>query len=376
MHDRKNSRHSLLKHGLLLPLTLMLLQTLNASAQQPSTDAVPIPASECVINLPADHYLHIGAPTEWWWHTGTLKAGDRTFGFEIVATSFQAYGFTQVSLTDVQGERHFQQTTGVGPPTFDPNTWAEHDPSKPWFAKLANVSMTSEQSDPSKDMNVTADLVDEATNTEVNFDLRFSHEGPPFCVWGTGVTSPPEEHTLQTNNYYYSLPRLNASGSITIEGERFEVTGATWMDHEYGLFGTEENRPKWILQTMQLTNGVIVHNYSLEEPVLNEKIASLATVQREDGTTYFVESSLTPTGATWTSPETGVTYFMEIEVEIPAFDATFTVKSLFEAQEFPVLGGAAYEGVATVEGTFEGEEVSATAWSEQTLNEEPTGAAD
>jgi predicted secreted hydrolase len=225
-------------------------------------------------------------------------------------------------------------------------------------------------------MNVTADLVDEATNTEVNFDLRFSHEGPPFCVWGTGVTSPPEEHTLQTNNYYYSLPRLNASGSITIEGERFEVTGVTWMDHEYGLFGTEENRPKWILQTMQLTNGVIVHNYSLEEPVLNEKIASLATVQREDGTTYFVESSLTPTGATWTSPETGVTYFMEIEVEIPAFDATFTVKSLFEAQEFPVLGGAAYEGVATVEGTFEGEEVSATAWSEQTLNEEPTGAAD
>ncbi len=375
MHDRKVSRRILLKHGLLLPLALTLLQTLNASAQQPSTAPVPIPASASVIKFPADHYLHIGAPTEWWWHTGTLKAGDRTFGFEINAASFQAYGFTQVMLTDVQGKRNFQRTTVFAPPTFDPNTWAEHDPSKPWFVKLGDVSMTSEQSDPSKDMKVTADLIDEATNTEVNFDLRFSQEGPPFIVWGTGVTSPPEEPTLQTNNFYYSLTRLNASGSVTIEGERFEVTGVTWMDHEYGLFGTEGHRPKWILQDMQLSNGVHLSNFTLEEPVLNKKTMSLVTVQREDGTTYFVESSVTPTGPTWTSPESGVTYFMEIEVEIPAFEATLTVKSLFEAQEFPVLGGAAYEGVATVEGTFEGEEVSGTAWSEQTLNE-PTGAAD
>jgi hypothetical protein len=66
---------------------------------------------------------------------------------------------------------------------------------------------------------------------------------------------------------------------------------------------------------------------------------------------------------------------MEIEVEIPAFDATLTVKSLLDAQEFPLPVGAVYEGVATVEGTFEGEEVSGTAWSEQTLNE-PPGAAD
>jgi hypothetical protein len=42
---------------------------------------------------------------------------------------------------------------------------------------------------------------------------------------------------------------------------------------------------------MQLTNGVHLSNYSIEEPVLNKKVASMATVQREDGTTYFVESS-------------------------------------------------------------------------------------
>ena len=166
----------------------------------------------------------------------------------------------------------------------------------------------------------------------------------------------------------FTIPQHNFTVS-------FEVTGVTWMDHEYGLFGAEGHRPKWILQDMQLSNGVHLSNFTLEEPVLNKKTMSLVTVQREDGTTYFVESSVTPTGDTWTSPESGVTYFEEIEVEIPGFEATLTVKSLLDSQEFPLPGSSIYEGVATVEGTFEGEGVSGTAWSEQTLNE-PPGAAD
>ena len=38
-----------------------------------------------MLSLPKDMYLHQGAPTEWWWHTGTLRAGNRTFGFEVSA---------------------------------------------------------------------------------------------------------------------------------------------------------------------------------------------------------------------------------------------------------------------------------------------------
>ena len=39
------------------------------------------------IELPRDQYAHSGAPTEWWWHVGTLESADgRKFGFEINAT--------------------------------------------------------------------------------------------------------------------------------------------------------------------------------------------------------------------------------------------------------------------------------------------------
>ncbi len=103
------------------------------------------------------------------------------------------------------------------------------------------VTMDAPWGDPTRGMAVAALLVDEASSTEVYFDLMLSQQGPPFIVWGTGVGAilPPSSGThLQTNNYYYSLTRLAASGSITIGGEKFAVSGCTWMDHEYGYFGT------------------------------------------------------------------------------------------------------------------------------------------
>ena len=62
------------------------------------------------IRLPKDHYLHLGAPTEWWWNVGTLRSLDRTFGFEIQAASFGKIAITQVMLTDVGRQRHYQRT--------------------------------------------------------------------------------------------------------------------------------------------------------------------------------------------------------------------------------------------------------------------------
>lgn len=334
----------------------------------------PYPPLDAFIHLPADQYLHPQAPTEWWWHIGTLKAGDRTFGFEINAASFQflGLGFTQVMLTDVSNKAHYQQSvqfSAQSTPPFNPNTWAESNPDNDWNVNLGTVTMHAPQSDP-MNMKVTASLIDEATQTEVSFDLTLSQDGLPLIVWGIG-TSPPPAPTpvLQNNNFYYSLTRLQASGTITLAGETFDVTGMTWMDHEYGKFGTSSHPVKWILQDMQLENGVCIQNYTTVPPQLGLKTDGLATVQMKDGTLYFVSSFVTPTEP-WTSPETHATYFMNLEIEIPAFDASFTVRSLVESQEFTF--GPVYEGVASAEGVFNGEKVSGTAWNEQALPSTPS----
>ncbi len=420
-------------------------------SNSPADDPVPVPPSDVVLKLPEDMYRHPNAPTEWWWHTGTLRVGSRIFGFEFNAASFadRGFAFTQIMLTDVQGGRHFQRMTPVVPPTFDVNTWAEADPSKDWYARLgdpgnqlsgiqvidpgsgytsdptveitggggsggiavaarasdgsiasilvvspgsgytspptvtivggggsgatarafhAYVHMDAPAEDPTQNIRVQALLSDQPSFTPVRFDLTLSQHGRPFFVWGTGENPGSTSGGVEENNFYFSFTRLEAAGTIDIDGETFEVSGVTWMDHEYGVFGTTTNPIKWILQDMQLDNGVCISNFATLDgglPQLGETSPSYATVQDGAGNIYFVESYLTPIGRTWVSPETGETYFLQFQVDIPSFHASIVVTSLFDDQEFSFPSASIYEGVAEASGTFRHENVTGTAWIEE-----------
>lgn len=417
----------------------------------------PAESTPPAIQLPADHYAHPGAPTEWWWHIGELRAGDRVFGFEINAVSNAGQGgfaFTQVMLSDVNNNRHYQQTAPFAAGVFNCATWAESNPLKDWYVTLGNptdvlttivvtnpgsgytsapdveitggggtkasatanlnasggvasidlwkagsgysseptitltggggsgaaaravhsyVNMTAPAGDPTQNMHVTARLVDAATQTVVTFDLTLSQKGLPFLVLGSGLIPIPLTcgTRLQTNNFYYSLTNLQASGSITFGGETFQVSGVTWMDHEYGAFAAAGKPVKWILQDMQLDNGVCISNFTLDEPSLDQPTTSIATLQYPGKETIWVNTKTTPRKP-WTSPVTGKTYFMELEVTmergiIPWWpDAKLTVTSLIESQEFALNPGSVYEGVARAVGVFNGQPVTGTAWNEQT----------
>ena len=105
----------------------------------------PIPPSASVIRFPIDQFQHLGAPTEWYWHTGTLRAGDRVFGFEINAASFQKdkLGFTQVSLSDVANNKHYQATVPYLGFQYDPDHWAQANTTRDWHAQLGNPAFGS-----------------------------------------------------------------------------------------------------------------------------------------------------------------------------------------------------------------------------------------
>jgi predicted secreted hydrolase len=334
----------------------------------------PCPPADFANHLPKDHYLHTGAPTEWWWIIGTLKAGARTFGFEINAAHLMTY-FSQVMLTDVANNAHYQQTKlqlGAGP------DWAQSDPSKDWTVQLGNpstddswITMHAPQATPTQNMAIKAAFVDAKTQKPVRFDLVLSQKSEPIQIWGTGVTAPPMPPTVETNNYYYSLTRCETHGTVTFDGETFPVEGLTWMDHEYGLFGSSSKPVKWFLQAVQLSDGIhISHSVSFPDapPAKGVPTPSSATIQLADGTIYFDKHcTLTPLGDPWINKDTGAWFFLEFQIEIPSCQANLIVKSLVAEQDFPFPGGIAdtYEGVASATGTFLGEAVHGTAWNEQ-----------
>jgi predicted secreted hydrolase len=396
-------------------------------------------------------YLHEGAPTEWWWYTGTLRSGSRTFGFEINAASFvqQGFAFSQLSLTDVKNQQHYQRTTPYLPgQAFSGSTWAQSNPKENWSARLGSttqqlsavqmnnagtgythasvsfngggkgatgraildskggvaqvlvtnpgtgytkppkvvitgdgtgatgtafnswVSATAPASNPTKNMHVQGLLVDDPTMKKVTYDLTFSQVGKPFYVWGTGVDPQATHVSLADNNYYFSLTHLQAKGTITVGGTKYPVQGVTWMDHEYGSFGSADHPVQWILQDLQLANGWTISNAGIvatgKTPQLNVPFTGYANLESPDGKMYYVASTVTPTGGVWTSPQSGKTYFTKLQVNIPLFNAQIDVASLMPSQEFP---GAAsvYEGVGTASGTFQGSPTTAKAWIEETF---------
>jgi predicted secreted hydrolase len=416
----------------------------------------PVPAANVVLSLPTDMYRHKNAPTEWWWHIGTLRAGDRVFGFEINAASFvgQSFAMTQVSLSDVEGEQHYEHTQIYVPKpigNFDVANWAEGDPSKDWYARLGDaswpvggfnitdggsgytsaptvtiegdgsgasglavldanggvgqlvllqpgtgytetptvtltggggsgatavavrnaISMTAPQADPSQDIVVTSVFTDADTGSEVTFDLTLSQQGRPFYVFGTGIEPSATTQSMTEDNYYFSYTRLEASGTITLDGETFEVSGTTWMDHEYGYFGgsSADARVRWLLQDLQLDNGYTISNAGIIgegfKPEIGVSVKAYATIQDADGELYYVASTITPVGELWVSPSTGQGYAQQFLVEIPSFDASFTVTTRLVDQEFALSGAPIYEGTAGVSGEILGEQVTGDAWIEQ-----------
>ena len=333
-------------------------------------------ASSPAISLPKDQFGHEEAPKEWWWHTGTLVTEDgRAFGFEINATGMtgtsSTYAFTQIEITDSITKRNYQNVAAYIPRPAD---WCQYNTDSAWHVTLEKpnnsfVKMTAIDGDPTK-MRVVSGFKNTTDGTPCAFDLELIQDGAPLLVWGTGVkkdvdtsgTSP-----LTRNNYYYSLTKLKASGKIVVDEDTFQVTGLTWMDHEYGAF---PDRLEWIFHNAQLDNGVQLSNYTInnEHPILNKPMASKTTLLLEDGTSVFVDSKTTPMEPIFTLDN--VDYFMKFRIEINTeeLQADLVLSSLLGNQVFIDPGGNnIYEGVSSCKGTFNGKEVKGTSWIEENL---------
>lgn len=356
------------------------------------------------IQLPQDQYAHPNAPTEWWWHVGTLITSDnRSFGFEVNACGLgenntgkaMAY-FTQIAITDVQNQKHYQKVNDIIGNALPPEwTWAETDVSKPWFVKLPGeaddsgkqtnngaVTMKAVGNNPLH-MEVTASFNDLNTNTPCVIELTLEQKGEPLLVWGTGChedVDPKGTSPITKNNYYYSLTHLQAIGILTIGAEKFAVTGLTWMDHEYGAFPNPGSKKTntWTLQDVQLNNDLHLSNYTQFDVTPKEGVpmSSSVTLLSEDGKSHFIKDAIT----TPLNPVSldGKQYFMRFKIQLHPHGLYIMVESLVQDQRFIDLhpkpfNNSGYEGVGKAEMRFALSETndillsSGTAWIEQNV---------
>ncbi|MCP9470102.1 MAG: carotenoid 1,2-hydratase [Nitrospira sp.] len=324
--------------------------------------------------FPRDHGAHPDFRTEWWYYTGHLRAKDgRTFGFELtffrraippedVKTrpsqwSISQFYFAHFAMTDLaDGRFHFAEKVsraGLGKAGADESrlrVWIDD-----WRAEMPAV--------PSGPHTLVA------KTDQYAITLTLQPAKPPV-VHGLDGTSRKGAAEGQAS-HYYSFTRLATTGTVTVGAERFEVTGLSWMDHEFSSTDLSSDLVGWDWFSLQLTDDSELMLYRMRRNDGSSDPASSGTVVFPDGRARHLpvhDFTITST-ATWTSPKSKAVYPARWRLTIPSLDLTLEVTSLLADQELQTGGSAAvtyWEGAVSVTGTKQGRPIRGQGYVELT----------
>ena len=168
-------------------------------------------------------------------------------------------------------------------------------------------------------------------------------------------------------SYYYSQPRLNSSGTVTVGGQAFTVSGETWMDHEFSTSALGSDLVGWDWFSIQLDQGTSLMLFRLRKPDGSIDSFSSATLISAGGEPVYLGSKDFDVQAegNWKSPHSGATYPSGWRIRIPGEQIELDVEPLLADQELN-LSFTYWEGAVKISGTFAGQVVNGYGYTELT----------
>jgi predicted secreted hydrolase len=332
-----------------LPLLLACLLPLAAWAEW----RVSLPGWNA--RFPEDHGSHPDFKTEWWYFTGNVESDDgREFGYQL---TFFRQGvidpsqktppsrfvqrdvkFAHFAVSDIGSKsfRHFQKLArgAFGEAGFDDTSrvaWIDS-----WSCERIGLH----------DFRLTAD------DGDVAIDLTLRSARDPVWHGRDGVSQKSEGEGRAS--HYYSLTRLETTGTVRLGDTTRRVTGLSWFDHEWATNQLASHQTGWDWFSLQFDNGTELMLFQIRTRDGGRDPYSSGTWIATDGTTRKIpreEFELEPTDW-WKSPKTGGRYPIGWKIAIPSLDASLTVRARFPAQELDSEPFSYWEGAISAEGTL------------------------
>lgn len=192
-----------------------------------------------------------------------------------------------------------------------------------------------------------------------SLELELVSRGKVMNYGGTGAF-PLFGHV----NHEFALPDMQTTGTLTIEGDRQQVEGQSWLDRQWGPVAPKPNT-RWSWISLNLPNGEVMAIWDAISQSADSH--SWVTAMSADGT-YAVDAvQPLADGASnfWTSSVTGNTYPSRWRVSIPALDADLTVEVTgTDQQEIVIHGDGRMEATAAFTGIYNGADVSGMSYVE------------
>ncbi len=320
--------------------------------------------------FPRDHAAHPDYKIEWWYYTGNVAAKDgRRFGYQVTffrvgvdqkpsnpsRWSIRDLYMTHVAVSDVSGRRYryLERLSRGGPGIAGAATERYRVWNDGWIASLDDQGRH----------------VLQAVGKEASIDLVLDEGKAPAI---NGVNGISQKGAKAGNaSHYYSLTRMPTRGTLSVDGEAFEVTGESWMDHEFGTSFLEPEQRGWDWLSIQLNDGRELMLYQLRRGDGSRDPRSSGTLVDAKGRATHLgvnDFSLTPSGATFTSGQ-GAAYPIAWTITLPAQNLELRVTTPLDDQELSLEGstGVSYwEGLIDVAGSSRGKAVAGKGYLEMT----------
>ena len=376
---------SLLRCLLAAVLLCLLMPRLNYSDSSPGQPDAARGWREATtgyeFSFPGDHYSHPDTKIEWWYYTGNLESKTgRRFGYQLtffrvgvvrdVANAsrwaLRDLYLAHFAITDIDRQtfRSFERVNraGIGWAGADIESRVSNgdrnsdSPINVWNEDWAAAIRTGRQTLFAKEEDCDINLTLAPLKSEVIHGIDgISQKGP----------------SAGNASHYYSLSRLDTSGQIVVGGESFEVTGLSWMDHEFGTSFLDDEQIGWNWFSLQLEDGRDLMLFEIRRQDGSVDSRSSGTLIESDGAPIHLgheEFSLLPLQK-WRSAASGATYPIGWAVEVPRFGLHLDVTATVEDQELrtPESTGVTYwEGSVTTQGKLGDKKVRGRGYLEMT----------
>lgn len=318
--------------------------------------------------FPRDHGSHPEFKIEWWYLTGHLWSTDRSRRFGFQATFFRR-GIRPVSrgLDTNSGSRRSPEDVAFGSDQvylahmtiLDVATQAfvyeERINRDGWDASArsdrlevhnGNWSLTMAPDESMKLVgSVRADALFQLELTKAKEKVQFGDGG----ISRKGAAPTAASH-------YITFPRLNTRGTLQLRGDRFEVEGQTWMDHEISSSQLDAHQEGWDWASIQLESGEEVMVYVMrQEDGSADPYSTLAWIDQSGQVTHVGPAEFQWTKEKfWVSPHSNAKYPIGSTLQFahPVSKQSITLKLIPLASDQEIqgeLGGIRYwEGACDI----------------------------
>ena len=327
-------------------------------------------------SFPQDHAAHPGFRQEWWYFSGNVQSIDgHRFGYEL---TFFRIGLRPPNALEASGVKN--QKTSLWRTN---NIYMAHfavtdiDNKKFYYTEKfgreamglagAGIYFKERLEGDSTQLKVWLDdwRVESVGNTV--FPIELVARAKDFSI--SLVLNETKQVVLQGENglslkgnkpgnasYYYSIPRMVTVGSIAVAGEKYSVSGNSWLDREWSTSQLEPEQEGWDWFALQLDDNREIMFYSLRKKDGSLDLNSAGILVDENGKSRYLTANEVSIEVLrrWKSPHSNIEYPAGWKITIPSESLELQITPAIADQELN-LTLRYWEGAVKVSGKYKNE---------------------